>query len=73
MITLFKNQKPNKMSKSKELFMEQREAEIQREQFQSSKEIFGNTEKSINKITENYRNILIATDSICKERKVKNG
>jgi len=71
MITLFQNQKPKPIM-SKKLFMEQREAEIQREQFQSSKEIFGNIEKSITKITENYKSIMIATDSICKERKANN-
>jgi hypothetical protein len=58
---------------SKAQFEQMRQEEINRKQFKDSKEIFGNIEKSIAKITENYRNILIATDSICKERKVKNG
>jgi hypothetical protein len=74
MITLFKNQKPKPtMSQKHNSWSKGDKQKYNRKQFQASKEIFGNIEKSIAKITENYRNILIATDSICKERKVKNG
>ena len=71
MITLFKNQKPIKMEKSKVLFMEQRELEIK--EGDSIEQINKRTEDFLNQLANDFKGILKSVDSICKERKAKNG
>lgn len=71
MITLFQNQKPKKMSKSKELYIEQRELELQKGD--TIEQVNKRTEDFLFKIANNFKGILESVDSICKERKANNG
>ena len=65
MITLFKNQKPNKMSKAQ--WEQLKQEEINR------KQAVDNTRKDLLNLADYFQKILETSQTICKERKVKNG
>jgi len=64
MITLFQNQKPNKMSKAQ--WEQLKQEEINR------KQAVDNTRKDLLNLADYFQKILETSQTICKERKVNN-
>ena len=64
MITLFQNQKPNKMSKAQ--WEQLKQEEINR------KQAVDNTRKDLLNLADYFQKILETSQTICKERKANN-